>query len=199
MPVSNSEPLSDRVPGASRCPRCSTTNEPSSTYCYHCGFHLENTGLAGAEFPDIPAYQGGRPAGFWIRVVAYLIDGCIITFGFSILLAISGRGFWGSADILTIEDLVAAAGSLTYYTLLVAAWGTTFGKRPFDMYLVRRDGSRVGPARAFARALAYYLSSFVLLIGFIMIGFRKDKRGLHDLICDTVVVVRKQSSPSDSP
>ena len=25
-------------------------------------------------------------------------------------------------------------------------------------------------------------------IGFLMIAFRKDKRGLYDLICDTVVV-----------
>ncbi len=34
------------------------------------------------------------------------------------------------------------------------------------------------------------LSALILLIGYIMIGVRRDKRGLHDLMADTVVVKR---------
>ena len=62
------------------------------------------------------------------------------------------------------------------------------GKRLFRLYVVRTDGSRVGPGRALARHLASLLSMLILGIGFLMIAFRQDKRGLHDLICDTVVI-----------
>ena len=42
----------------------------------------------------------------------------------------------------------------------------------------------------FLRTLCYSISFLILGIGFLMIAFRKDKRGLHDLICDTKVVYR---------
>ncbi|MDA1347455.1 MAG: RDD family protein [Chloroflexi bacterium] len=48
----------------------------------------------------------------------------------------------------------------------------------------------MGFGRAVARYFASLLSAALLLIGFIMIGLRRDKRGLHDLICDTVVLRR---------
>jgi uncharacterized RDD family membrane protein YckC len=48
----------------------------------------------------------------------------------------------------------------------------------------------VSAARALVRYLAYFLSVFTLGIGFIMVGLRQDKRGLHDLVCDTVVIQR---------
>ena len=56
--------------------------------------------------------------------------------------------------------------------------------------MVRNDGSKVGIGRAFARYLCYTISFLILGIGFLMILFRPDKRGLHDLICDTKVVYR---------
>ncbi|PZC46403.1 MAG: putative membrane protein YckC, RDD family [Chloroflexi bacterium] len=193
------DPVAYQVPGAIQCPRCATTNESGATYCYRCGFPLEEAHAPGAEFPHIPAYQDGRPAGFFIRLVAYFIDGLVLSIGLLVLLAASGRGFFENTETLSVVDLVGVGTNLAYYTLIVSAWGTTLGKRPFDMYIVRTDGSRVGPGRAFARSLAYYLSILVLLIGFIMIGLRKDKRGLHDLICDTVVVIRKPRPRSDMP
>ena len=59
--------------------------------------------------------------------------------------------------------------------------------------VVRRDGSRVGFGRALARYFASGLS--VLPMGFggyLLIVFREDKRALHDLICDTVVIIRER-------
>jgi uncharacterized RDD family membrane protein YckC len=58
------------------------------------------------------------------------------------------------------------------------------------LYVVRTDGSRVGIGRALARYLAYVPSAIILGGGFLMIAWRQDKRGLHDLICDTVVIRR---------
>ena len=85
--------------------------------------------------------------------------------------------------------VIFAAGSL-YFSILVAAWSTTVGKLIFGLRVVRNDGSKIGVGRASARALCYLLSFIVLYIGFLMIAFREDRRGLHDLICDTEGVYR---------
>ena len=80
--------------------------------------------------------------------------------------------------------------SILYAPILLAIWATTVGKRALGMYVVRTDGSRIGFWRALGRELAKLLSFITLGAGFWMVAFREDKRGLHDLIADTVVVRR---------
>lgn len=89
--------------------------------------------------------------------------------------------------MLTLVTLIL---QLVYFTVAISGWSTTIGKYLMGLYVVRPDGSRVGPGRALARYFAYLLSALLLFVGFIMVGLRQDKRGLHDLICDTVVVRR---------
>jgi uncharacterized RDD family membrane protein YckC len=103
--------------------------------------------------------------------------------------------FWGVSDSpsvlnLKFADLFSWILDTLYFTGAIAIWATTAGKKPFGLYVVRSDGSKIGFGRALARSFAYYVSFFTLGAGFIMIAFRKDKRGLHDLICDTVVIRR---------
>ncbi|MDA0733177.1 MAG: RDD family protein [Chloroflexi bacterium] len=136
----------------------------------------------------------GRPGGFWIRLLAYFIDAVLLTVLFVVVWPIvSGESltdYFASGEELTWGDLFSLALNLVYYTGAVANWATTIGKRPFGLYVVRTDGSKVGVGRALARYLAYVPSAIILGGGFIMIAFRQDKRGLHDLICDTVVIRR---------
>ena len=80
--------------------------------------------------------------------------------------------------------------AIAYYTLGVSLFSTTIGKRLLGLYVLRRDGSKISLPRAFYRYLAYIPSYLLLCIGFLMIGIRRDKRGLHDRICDTVVIKR---------
>ncbi|HIC12614.1 MAG TPA: hypothetical protein EYO75_04465 [Sulfurimonas sp.] len=42
--------------------------------------------------------------------------------------------------------------------------------------------------QAISRSIGYIASTFSFLIGFIMVAFRDDKRGLHDLLAGTVVI-----------
>ena len=91
-------------------------------------------------------------------------------------------------SFLLIAVLIVSAA---YYTISVSVWSATIGKRAVGIHVLRPDGSRVGPGIAFARYLAYILLGIVSLVGFFMIAFRQDKRGLHDLICDTVVVYKR--------
>ena len=171
-----------------RCPRCNALNEPGALYCLECGLPFEGVRTYAG---DVPAHVG-TPAGFWIRLGAYLVDSLIVIVVQLIIFGISASttGAEATADDITALDFAAILLGVAYYTFTVAIWSTTAGKRVFSLYVVRPGGSRVGVARAFARYLAYIPSFLLLFAGVIMIGVRRDKRGMHDLIADTVVVKR---------
>jgi uncharacterized RDD family membrane protein YckC len=125
--------------------------------------------------------------------VAYFIDGILLFIIFSVFWALDSGGsfsaYWDTNGFET-ADLVSLIFNGFYYTVGVAIWATTIGKKALGLRLVRTDGSKVGPGRALARYLAYFVSAITLGIGYLMVAFRQDKRGLHDLICDTVVIQR---------
>lgn len=180
--------------GLIACPRCQSSNQPDSTYCYSRGFPQEGAiHAAEIKFPRISAYAQARPGGFWIRLVAYFIDGILLFIIFSVFWALDSGGsfsaYWDTNGFET-ADLVSLIFNGFYYTVGVAIWATTIGKKALGLRLVRTDGSKVGPGRALARYLAYFVSAITLGIGYLMVAFRQDKRGLHDLICDTVVIQR---------
>jgi uncharacterized RDD family membrane protein YckC len=54
--------------------------------------------------------------------------------------------------------------------------------------VVRTDGTRISLARGVGRFFAAMLSGLTLGIGFLMAAFTERKQGLHDMICDTLVV-----------
>lgn len=179
-------------PCAVSCPRCRTVNESGAIYCYACGLPFDESGGRQARM----VIAGGIPAGFWVRVLAAVIDGIVLTIVWLILLVIlpgisiesyysDTSSLWSGYDTLSV--LIGVA----YYTTGVSVFSTTVGKRVLGLYVLRPDGSRVGVGRAFARYWAPLLSALILFGGFLMVAFRQDKRALHDLICDTVVVQRR--------
>jgi len=87
--------------------------------------------------------------------------------------------------------------TMAYDTALITYFATTVGKRAFGLYVVRTDGPRVGFVRALARHILSALSAH-LTLGFIflVVLFREDRRGVHDLLCDTVVIRRYRQPQS---
>ena len=173
------------------CPRCNKVNEPGSAYCYSCGLPLD-PGPARIR----QTVAGDVPGGFWIRLGASLIDGVVLiavqVFLVALWPGLTLTEYYFGADLViwrTVDSLGMIVDAL-YYIVGVSVWSTTIGKKALGLYVLRPDGSRVGPGRALARYLAYFVSAILLFAGYLMIAFRKDKRGLHDLICDTVVVKR---------
>ena len=59
---------------------------------------------------------------------------------------------------------------------------------PRGIVILKADGEVIDIGSALLRYLGYLASSITLGIGYLMIGFRGDKRGLHDLIGGTVVI-----------
>jgi uncharacterized RDD family membrane protein YckC len=149
----------------------------TATNCPSCGSLL-------GEGPFCPSC-GSRVgefvyAGFWMRLAAWLIDGVILTLvQLPIALVV--------ADAVTAASLQLAIG-IAYVIGFWVARGATPGKMLMGVEIMTTDGQPIGLGRAIARYLGYFLSGFLLLIGYIMIGLRRDKRGLHDLIAGTVVV-----------
>ena len=184
-------------PSVITCPRCNATNEEVSAYCYSCRYPLQvrqrsqSSGYAPRRNANASP-RAGLPAGFYQRLRAYVTD-ALIAFALAMAFTLTLMSQLGMHDVPVIAGPLGwlfLAIPLMYFTVLVAVWSTTLGKLFFGLRVVRNDGSKIGIVRAFARHLCYAISLLILGIGFLMIAFRRDKRGLHDLICDTKVVYR---------
>lgn len=173
------------------CPRCGSHRNADESVCATCGLPFGQQANADG-IPSSVALRGD-PAGFWIRLVAIIIDGIII----NVVLGIIG-GFLGFNSLTGggLEDYSAGAQTLIqsvflviqvgYGTVLLAYYGTTPGKRLFNIYILDANGNKgIGIGRALGRELSKFVSFLILLIGYIMAAFRSDKRALHDLMAGT--------------
>jgi uncharacterized RDD family membrane protein YckC len=133
-----------------------------------------------------------RPAGFWIRLLAFGIDLLVILLAQALLRAIAARR-WG-ADLDGTPTLQGAVVFFTvvfavlYPTVLHSLTGQTIGKLVVGVRVVATDGELLPGGAAFLRALAHWASlSFLLGVGHLLAGLRKDKRALHDLLAGSRV------------
>lgn len=132
--------------------------------------------------------QALRPAGFWRRAFALVIDAVLIWLLLQVgdLLArpLARFGLVARAFGHTFDLVVPAA----YFVLLHGTGGRTAGKALAGVRVLTASGEPLGYPRALGRHLAWFLSALPLLIGFLMVAARGDKRALHDLIAGTRVV-----------
>ena len=127
-------------------------------------------------------------AGFWIRLVAFIIDG--------IILGIICSPF-GTAT--TLPDGTYSVNLTGWPTLIPIVYAIGFwiwlsatpGKLILGLKVVDANGNKIAPLTAVVRYLGYILSGIVLSIGFIWIGFDAKKQGWHDKIAKTFVVHKK--------
>jgi uncharacterized RDD family membrane protein YckC len=104
--------------------------------------------------------------------------------------AAAGLGFGFIGLMYAIQIGVPA---IYYGAMQSSGWQATLGKRMTDTKLTRTDGSPVSFWRGFFRSVAFVLS-IALSCGLgaiataIMTVTTERRQGLHDLICDTVVV-----------
>lgn len=155
--------------------------------------------------PGFEHYEGagGEPGGFWIRVVAYILDAIIVGIAASIIvipltmvmgqsLVSANAGAYGAtpdfsamAPIWAVQLIIYVA----YYCYIPSTkWQATPGKKALGLYIIKSDGSRPGFGTMVLRYIGYIISSIILAIGFIMVAFTENKRGLHDMIAGTRVI-----------
>ncbi len=186
-------PTAEVSTGTVDCPRCHHINEPGSRFCFNCGLPFDERKVQPTAWAGTSSLVGVRPAGFWVRFVALIIDSIIVTAVMAVIVTLFfdfSYGTYLNSEAFGAADIINIVLSFGYATVLVGAWSATVGKRAFQAQVLRSDGSQVGYSRALGREAAKVLSVLTIGIGFLMVAFREDKRGLHDLIADTIVVMR---------
>lgn len=185
-------------------------------FCSECGrpfpaSQLVNLGSAAVCATCKPVYlqrvrEGGqaigarRYAGFWIRFVAFIIDGIIIGIVNAILtiplrmtsiltLSSDAAGALSAGlGMLGFSLLISMALAVAYNAYFLSTKGATLGKQILGLKVIRSDGGPISLGRAIGRYFGQMVSALVLYIGFIMAGFDAEKRALHDYIVDTRVI-----------
>lgn len=131
---------------------------------------------------------GAAPAygGFWIRFLAYFVDGLILFVG-CIVVGVAAA-FAGDAFEL-LATLVFLFGPILYFAAMQAsARQATYGKALVGLKVADNGGNRISLLRSLGRELAKIISAFPLMIGFLLAGFTQRKQALHDMVASTVVV-----------
>ena len=138
--------------------------------------------------------------GFWIRVVAALIDAILLRVVVApVGMIFGGLGLAGGMmGGIPHMGLGLLGGGITIVLLVFGSWlyeafmesssyQATLGKMVFGMKVTDLNGNRISFGRATGRHFAKWLSGMILCTGYIMVGFTERKQGLHDLLAGTLV------------
>jgi uncharacterized RDD family membrane protein YckC len=180
---------------------------------------------SGYQAPPPGPVAGGGPAagwqyaGFWIRAVAWIIDGFILGiistfFSFVVLVVAAGIGVGTAAtgtlnaDGTLTSDQAAVLGvtavvaflvislalfaiTVLYFVLLWVKRGATIGQSVLGLRVAReRDGGPIGWGAAIVRYIVLMIGFSIFYLGVIWVAFEPRKRGWADLVAGTLVVKR---------
>jgi len=154
-----------------------------------------------------------RHAGFWIRFFASFLDTLFLALPVGIVIYFLSDGNW--FDFSQYQQNIAYAMSgnaskalasqpqtslkwellfeVSVLLITMLFWkkfkGATPGKKFVNIKIVDATTLlEINNKQALTRSLGYIASTLILLIGFFMVAFRDDKRGLHDLLAGTIVI-----------
>jgi uncharacterized RDD family membrane protein YckC len=206
------------------CNKCGAQNAADAQFCSRCGATTSPTASAFPASPSVAAnpvppysapaaaYQAVAPVmgvgygGFWIRVLAYIVDAIllrIVVAPVSIIfggLGLAGGMMRGMPHMRGVPHLGFGllGGGVTLIALLFGSWlyeafmesssyQATLGKMICGLKVTDLNGNRISFGQATVRHFAKWLSSMILGIGYLMVGFTERKQGLHDLLAETLV------------
>jgi uncharacterized RDD family membrane protein YckC len=150
-------------------------------------------------------------AGFWLRVLAYLIDAAILgVFAVPIVVgAAMAMGIGGMLARIPREGdpfadgppaifllfiwfcvLLGVGGTWLYNALLESSeWQGSAGKKVLGLIVTDMAGQRITFARASGRHFGKIVTSFIPFgIGYAMAGFTEKRQALHDMLASCLVL-----------
>ena len=148
-------------------------------------------------------------AGFWVRFAAFLIDSLIVGAGLLIVrfMLFAGTSFFRVFDVnpldikvlftYTWKDIILYLAGAAYYIICTYCTGTTPGKRLFNLRVVpaeadEEDGKLRLTDVVYRETIGKFLSGVIMNIGYIIAGLDREKRALHDILCDTRVIYARR-------
>ena len=222
------------------CSKCGSLVEDGAAFCPACGQAVQPAASMSASLPvggssaaalpsgyDPRAYpaasQTAPPliyaqstvqyAGFWLRVVAYLIDSVVMSLGFMALFipfaimtgltavlgnihpgqdprelgAVLGGTFF--LGLFTVVSLAFLGGWLYHAKMESSSWQATLGKKALNLRVTDLYGARVSFARASGRHFAKLITSMIPLgVGFMLAGLTERRQALHDMLAGCLVL-----------
>jgi uncharacterized RDD family membrane protein YckC len=226
--------------GTVYCSKCGSLVEDGAAFCPACGQRVQpavassaglpaGTGSAAAlpsgydpsafptaaatAVPVIYAQTTVQYAGFWLRVVAYLIDSIILSLGFMALFvpfaimtgltavpgnihpgedprdvgAVLGGTFF--LGLFTVVSLAFLGGWLYHAKMESSSWQATLGKKALNLRVTDLYGARVSFARASGRHFTKLITGLIPLgVGFMLAGLTERRQALHDMIASCLVL-----------
>ena len=114
-----------------------------------------------------------KHANFLIRLLATIIDALII----------------GLPITLIFNEYIADAISAIIIIALWIVWnGQTPGKKILNLKIVDANYEELDLITSIVRYIGYYINILTFFVGFAIIAFREDRRGLHDILAKTYVI-----------
>jgi len=208
------------------CSKCGSEISATTAFCSTCGQAI--SGLVPA-IPSLSAvdpsqyapvvhssyggvqYGGVAYAGFWLRFVAFLIDGVVALVAFVILLIplfiLTGAGavlskigsdedisdnvgaFLGIGFILGFVGVILVVSWLYYALSESSSWQATLGKKMLNLKVTDLTGQPISFGRASGRFFARIITKLIPLgIGYMLAGFTEKKQAIHDMIASCLVL-----------
>ena len=195
------------------CSKCGAQMADDAAFCLACG-QAFSTAAAPARLLSAQAVAAAPRVdygGFWLRFLAYLIDGAVIVVGIFVvaipLVFLTGlgtlvsqvhpeedfndAGFWLIMAVIFLLATVGLAVTWLYHALMESSeWQATVGKKVLDLVVTDMAGRRVSFWRATGRHFAKIVSNVIYPFGHIMAGFTDQKQALHDMIAGCLILRR---------
>ena len=226
--------------GTVYCSKCGSLVEDGVAFCPACGQPLQPSASPGSVLPvgagsvaAVPTGYGANAypaasqtvppvvyaqssvqyAGFWLRVVAYLIDSIVLGVGFMALFipfaimtgltavlgnihpgddprevgAVLGGTFF--LGLFTVACLGFLGGWLYHAKMESSSWQATLGKKALNLRVTDLYGARVSFNRATGRHFAKLITGLIPLgVGFMLAGLTERRQALHDMIAGCLVL-----------
>ena len=202
------------------CSKCGAAMPDGSAFCSACGqafsvaaaaprVPLINVPAAAPVYAAVPRVEY---AGFWLRVLAYVIDNAVIGVGIIAVLIpliimtglggllsrirpvedMNDLGFFLIAGLISLAATVSLVVTWLHHALMESSdWQATVGKKVLGLVVTDTAGQRVSFGRSTGRHFGKIVTNMVpVLIGYIMAGFTERKQALHDMMAGCLVLRR---------
>jgi uncharacterized RDD family membrane protein YckC len=196
------------------CSKCGVMMADGALFCAACGQAFSTPALPARPmnsqaFAAAPSVEYG---GFWLRFLAFLIDGAVLGLGIFVvaipLIFLTGlgtylsqihpeeeagdAGFWLIMGVIFLFATVSLAVTWLYHAWMESSeWQATLGKKALGLVVTDMAGGRVSFGRATGRHFGKIVTNMIpAFIGYIMAGFTAQKQALHDMIAGCLILRR---------
>ena len=186
-----------QVPTRVSCPQCKESFAlplPSAPAVAPADFPApEVVEVAAQKTAPAPPLADRPKAGFWMRYIAQLIDGFLLSLIYAAfmvtLLLLGGTDLLQKTAMSGLSMAFFLVLGLFYWVFFTGYCGQTPGKMLLRIQVVRLDGKELGYGQAFYReVIGKFLSGLIFFIGYLMAAFDDRKQALHDRMAKTYVV-----------